>query len=297
MPPAGDTLEMRPPAADLASYLFAFVYRRETDVGGVVRILPELRASIQIQTADPYWLREREPSAKWEQTPRIALWGPRFDWGYGFAASRIKAYAVGLTAKGLRTITGMKTALLLNKVCGLEAFNAALAARLDPFPDEPFGAWSARAAEVLRAFFASAPAQAVDFNSALRILATSEGGAVARAARESGLSERQFRRVFEDIHGAAPKRYQRALRVDRMIRQLHPAPWEKDAYEGEPLPFADQPHAIREFREMTSMTPANYVAAKRNSDRALRSIAVEGVAPPNSELDAVSDDDHAAARR
>lgn len=270
---------MRPPPTDLAPFVFAFIHRDEEGVGGVVRVLPELRASIQIQTIDPYWLRGHGQSAAWERTPRVALWAPRFEWGFGFATRHIRAFAIGLTPEGFRTITREKPTLLLNRVFDLHEFNTGLAGMVDPLTDESFDAWIARILNPLRTLFASAsPGRA--FRNAIHILGIAEGGAVARAASEAGLSERQFRRVFTDYYGVSPKRYQRALRVDRMIRQLHPLPWEKDVLEEELIPFADQPHAIREFREMTGTTPAEYVLAKRSGDRTLRSIAVEGVVPP-----------------
>jgi AraC-like DNA-binding protein len=116
--------------------------------------------------------------------------------------------------------------------------------------------------------------------ASLGILATQEGGAVARAAAAAQLSERQYRRLFIRLYGVSPKRYQRAIRVDRMIRQLHDFPWEIDAYNA-PIPFSDQPHAIREFRAMTGITPRAYLRAKESRDTTLRSVPVDGVAPPD----------------
>jgi AraC-like DNA-binding protein len=278
-PPPGGTLEMRPPPADLAPFVFAFVHRDEDVSGGVVCVLPEPRASIQIQTADPYWLRARGDSSVWERTPRIALWAPRFEWAFGFAARRIRAFAIGLTPEGFQAVSRQKTPPLLNRVFDLHVFDSGLATMVAPLTDESFDAWAGRVQDPLRTFFTSAP-PGRSFGHVVHILATAGGGAVAQAAREAGLSERQFRRLFADIYGVSPKRYQRALRVDRMIRQLHPAPWEKDAHEDELIPFADQPHAIREFREMTGTTPAQYALAQRTGARTLRSIAARGIAPP-----------------
>ena len=68
--------------------------------------------------------------------------------------------------------------------------------------------------------------------------------------------------------------------VDRMIRRLHDAPWEADAWAEAPIPFADQPHAIREFRALTGLTPRAYVRAKRSGDATLRSVSGDPSAPP-----------------
>lgn len=274
---------MRPPPADLAGLLTGFVHRNDSQGGDVVMVLPELRASIQIMLADPYWLRCREvegaQEAKWVQLPRIALWAPKYAWCYGFAARRIKAYAVGLSPAAFHRLTGKPTSALLDGVFALDTFSPSLAAALTPLAEEDFDMWRARAADVLRAYF-SMPQKTIDFDAAVETLATESSGAVAEAARLAGLSERQFRRVFAKLYGVAPKRYQRAVRVDRMIRQLHPSPWEADSQADRAIPFADQPHAIREFKAMTGLTPAEYVRRKRPGDRTLRSIVVQNVAPP-----------------
>jgi AraC-like DNA-binding protein len=104
---------------------------------------------------------------------------------------------------------------------------------------------------------------------------------VAAAAEAAGLSERQFRRLFRARYGVAPKRYQRAVRVDRMLRQIHPRPWEADAHAERPIAFADQPHAIREFRALTGLTPGQYVRAKAQGDATLRSVYAPDVQPPD----------------
>ena len=151
---------------------------------------------------------------------------------------------------------------------------------VDAEPDEPFDVWIARAADILRAVFAVRPVAADPLTASLPILATGDGDASARAAAACGLSERQHRRLFHRLHGVPPKGYQRLLRVDRMIRRLHDTPWEADAWAEAPIPFADQPHAIREFRALTGLTPRAYVRAKRSGDATLRSVSGDPSAPP-----------------
>ena len=98
------------------------------------------------------------------------------------------------------------------------------------------------------------------------------------------MSQRHFRRELLRFHGVSPKRWQRAVRVDRTLRQLHAAPWEEDAY-AEPAAFSDQPHAIREFRRFIGATPREYFRSKRTGDLTLRSLPVEGVDPPETQHD------------
>lgn len=273
-------LAVHAPPAGLAPFVSGFVHRDERVDGRAVRLLPDVRTSVQIMLADPYWIRERGEGEAWQQLPRIALWGPRHDWGYGFAASRVTCFAFGLTPAGFRTVTRGPARDWLNRVGPLDALAPALAAAIDPLEAEPFTVWMARIIPMLEGVFAGAAPAPFDWRDVTAILAEEAGGAVRKAADAAGFSERQFRRVFEELSGVAPKRYQRALRVDRMIRQLHPAPWEADTAPDIPIPFADQPHAIREFRALTGLTPADYVRLKTGADRTLRSVAVDGLALP-----------------
>lgn len=273
-------LAVHAPPPALAPFVSGFVHRDERVDGRAVRLLPDVRTSVQIMLADPYWIRERGEGEAWQRLPRIALWGPRHDWGYGYAAARVTCFAFGLTPAGFRAVTRRPARHWLNRVDGLDASAPALAVAIDPLDAEPFTEWMARVIPVLEAVFADAAPTPFDWSGVTGILAEEAGGAVRKAADAAGLSERQFRRVFEELSGVAPKRYQRALRVDRMIRQLHPAPWEADAAPDIPIPFADQPHAIREFRALTGLTPADYVRLKTGADRTLRSVAVDGLALP-----------------
>lgn len=268
----------REPPSGLRPFVQALVARDERPEARVVRILPELRASIQVMAAAPYWLCARAPDAPWRRLPRVALWGPQHAWGYGYAGGHVRAFGCALTAAGLAALRRPAWAAV-NEVTPLAVAAPALGAALEPVGEEDFDAWLARALPALQAAFAGA--DPVDpLPGALDILATAEAGALDEAASAAGLSERQFRRVFRDRYGVSPKRYQRALRVDRMIRQLHARPWELDGHADHPIAFADQPHAIREFRALTGLTPRQYAQAKAKGDAAMRSVAETGMAGP-----------------
>jgi methylphosphotriester-DNA--protein-cysteine methyltransferase len=279
--PAGALTAASAPA-DLAAYVPGFVHRDEDAGRRVVRVLPETRMSIQIMAGAAYWLRDAGDGASWRRLPRIALWGPRYSWCYGFAAGRIRAYAMMLSAAGFARLTNAAATRATNQVIDLASLHPHLARALDVLPDEAFDAWRERVTASLRAFFTSAGAATDPIAATLPILATAEANAVAQAAEHAGLSERQYRRVFAHYYGATPKLYQRAIRVDRMLRQLHQAPWEADAFLDTPIAYADQPHAIREFRSMTGLTPGEYVRAKRDGGATLRSAPTAEIAPPEA---------------
>lgn len=276
-------LEWREPPEDIAHYVYGFVHRDDEKGGGPVqRLLPDIRASLQFMLADPYWTRGRSDDAPWVQVTRASIWGPKHDWCYGFAKRHVRAFAVGLTAAGLRALSGTPATKLLNQVIPLATFNTILADELDPTANETFDDWHMRAAANLRKFFSNVPPARDPIAASLDTLATAEGDAIAQAAEHAGLSARQYRRLFADMYGVSPKRYQRALRVDRMIRQLHTRPWESDAFEGA-IAFADQAHSIREFRALTGMTPQAYAATKRDGDPTLRSVPLANIAGPETE--------------
>ena len=99
--------------------------------------------------------------------------------------------------------------------------------------------------------------------------------------KELNISERQFRRLFEKLYGVSIKTYQRAIKADRMIRQLHHAPWESDIFKSYPIEYTDQSHAIREFKHHTGITPRKYSILKVGGDATLRSINANDILPPD----------------
>lgn len=273
-------LSLTPPPAGTEPAVLGLVERNAETAGEVVRVLPELRPSIQIMIGDPYWLRPAEGDDRWRCLPRVALWGPQVRWKYGHAARHIRCYAVAVTPGALPVLTGEPAAAWLDRIEPLLDHAPDLAEALDPRPHEGFQAWVERITPHLIDLAGRVPPDETGLAQALDVLATAEGDAVARAARRTGLSVRHFRRRFAEVYGLGPKAYQRHLRVDRMLRQLHQWPWDPDGYGEVPIAFADQPHAIREFRALTGLTPHQYLAAKAPGDATLRSVPVAGIEPP-----------------
>ena len=277
MSTTGDILRLVPAPAALAAHMFGFVHRRDARGGDVVLILPEARTSIQLRRADPYYIREVDAGAAWREVPGLSLWGPRLARGYGYAAQRIEVFAVGLTPAGFRALTGAAPGALVNEAARLESLSPRIAANLSAIAAPDFDRWRKEATEILAAAFAAAPPPPP---MARGLEALGENGDIAGASRRLGLSERHFRRLFSAEFGANPKTYARILRFDRTLRQLHPRPWEAASPPGTD-DYADQAHLIREFCAFAEITPGAYVRNKqRHGDRILRSIVVEGVAPP-----------------
>lgn len=276
------TLVRLDPPPGLAPFVYALVHRDDSAGGGVMRLLPELRSSIQVTLGDRYWTRPPDEAA-WQPAPRVALWGPKFRPGYGYAHRHIRVHAIGLSSLGLRALTGAPVDAMAERIVDLADLDAEGAAALAPRAADTPERWRERALGWLAQCLRNAPRED-PLAAGLPLLSTRDGDAVTQAARACGLSERQFRRLFPAWHGCAPKTWQRIARVDRMLRTLHAAPWEGDPHAPFPIAFADQPHAIREFRALTGITPRAYWQAKRAADATLRSLRAPDIAPPSGPI-------------
>jgi AraC-like DNA-binding protein len=88
-----------------------------------------------------------------------------------------------------------------------------------------------------------------------------EAPSVRALVADSGYSHRRFIELFEDAVGLTPKRYARVLRFRRALERI--------ARDGAPClaelaleaGYVDQAHFNRDFREMTGISPTQYLAA------------------------------------
>lgn len=275
-----ELVRLVPAPRELAAYVGGFVHRLDERGGEVVSVFPHARSTVQLMLADAYWLKEADTGATWRRLPRIALWGPRLIRGYGFAARRICSYGFSVTPAGMCALWGRPPGAFVNKVSDLARIDIALSAELfEAGLALNFDAWMDAVCGMLRKRFAlMAPATPVA--AAFDLLASANVESIAGLAQQTGLSERQFRRLFACEFGAPAKIYQRVLRFDRTLRALHPEPWERPPPDGAGG-YADQPHLIREFRTFTGVTPGAYVRSKESrGDLTLRNVVVSGVAPP-----------------
>ncbi len=90
-------------------------------------------------------------------------------------------------------------------------------------------------------------------------------------AERAGLGPRRFGELFREAVGVSPKRWLRLRRFQRVLaRAADPAlDWAGLAAE---LGYADQPHLVREFRELAGLTPSAY---RRLAPRAPNHVPIE----------------------
>jgi AraC-like DNA-binding protein len=77
-----------------------------------------------------------------------------------------------------------------------------------------------------------------------------------------GLSARRFSQLFGEQVGLSPKRYQRVMRFQAVLRRIYdaaPLNWADVAFD---CGFFDQAHFIHEFRAFSGLSPTEYMAQR-----------------------------------
>lgn len=78
-------------------------------------------------------------------------------------------------------------------------------------------------------------------------------------ARQVGLSRRQLERRFKQKVGLSPKRYARIQRLQQTAQRLETRGVNRLTDLAYELGFADQAHMIRDFKQLTGVTPSQYL--------------------------------------
>jgi AraC-like DNA-binding protein len=90
-------------------------------------------------------------------------------------------------------------------------------------------------------------------------LTGSDSRSIAELQAELGVSRRYFVSQIRRRVGLRPKVLQRIARMRRLLQELDarkPIRWSEEAVGAG---YFDQPHAIRDFRAFTGLTPTEYV--------------------------------------
>ncbi|HEY2443292.1 MAG TPA: AraC family transcriptional regulator [Streptosporangiaceae bacterium] len=124
-------------------------------------------------------------------------------------------------------------------------------------------------AEALRRLIALTAAMAAQrppdplVSQAARLLAA-PGMRTDEIARQLGVSERQFRRRFQDAVGYGPKTLQRVLRFRRFVDRVDGAPGRADlAVIAAEAGYADQAHLTRESVRLAGLPPSALARVRR----------------------------------
>ena len=163
----------------------------------------------------------------------------------------------------LRRLLSLPTNELVDRVIPLEAVLGAqardLGARLIETPDRGTRATVLGDALARRlAGGASVGRPQVEGLAARRARGKSD---IAESARDIGWSGKQFRPRIQDAVGVGPRAYRRLLRFDALTKAIANAAGAPDwAALALDAGYYDQAHMIREFRELSGLTPGTYLA-------------------------------------
>jgi len=100
--------------------------------------------------------------------------------------------------------------------------------------------------------------------ASLKMISSQKGVlSIASLAREMFISQRQLERLFKKQVGISPKTYAQLQKVSqaRKVLKINTGSLADVGYQAG---FYDQSHFIREFKKVVGMTPAQYVALKRD---------------------------------
>lgn len=86
---------------------------------------------------------------------------------------------------------------------------------------------------------------------------------VSELCRALGVGERRLRRVFADAVGLSPKEACRVARFSRAAELLRSRDGAESGRVVHDAGYYDQPHFIREFRQLSGLTPGAYLGERR----------------------------------
>lgn len=85
---------------------------------------------------------------------------------------------------------------------------------------------------------------------------------LVRLAEEACLSQKQFKRVFQNYVGCNPKEFMRIVRFNRVLRALKAQKPINFAQIAQEYGYSDQSHFIREFKVFSGYTPLEFLTSE-----------------------------------
>lgn len=250
------------PPADLRPFVQALVERSDSAALGVAIELPDPSPLFQFVLGGDYEMRRHGADAAFATVPHSALWGPTSAVWEARALGPAHIYCVVLTHLGAAMFGQIDVGAFAEQRIDIRDLHVAdIGAELRDAPD--FVARTALVIDWLRA--AAAAARQPRGNGLALASAIVNGrlvGSVEKIARQLGISTRALHKKLVVASGWAPKRLLRLVRLQAVLRQIHPQPWDIAATDDARLHFHDDSHFVRDFKQLTTLTPAAYRTAK-----------------------------------
>ncbi len=244
---------------------------REAHLGAATRRIPlpaRTDVLLEFYFTTPHRL-ELQPTAAPDRAPWVAAVGPQtFRRVDLLLTGRVDSFTIHFAPTGLYTLLGVPMDGLTD--AGIDAsrlFGAQATADLhDELADAAGLATRARIADrflLARRMRRLEPASGASRAVAAALAHMRRWPGMDRAetlAARSGLSDRQFRRLFGEQIGIAPKRYARMLRFEAAVAAKAAAPdrpWTDIAHD---LGWFDQAHMDKDFRALAGVPPSLHLA-------------------------------------
>lgn len=259
MQPPSDVISRIAPPRDLLPLVEALAGRSALVGRARFPVFPTARAELIFHFGDPFLVAD-EAAGPMRPLAPAALLGPRRTLYWQSAGPLIDWFLVQLTPLGCRRLLGLAFAEAWDREVELAAMTA-LHERLRGLTS--FRARALVAVEALRAMQSGA----VEDDPVSRL------GSLARAGRIRNLAAlgarldvgpRRFHQLFVAEHGIGPKYFLSLMRFGRQLAARHPS-FDPGCETDEPE-YADDSHAIREFRRFAGLTPGAY-ARQKQGDR------------------------------
>lgn len=225
-------------------------------------VFPTARAELIFHFGDPFLVADAPMGAMRPLAPAVLL-GPRREIYWQSAGPHIDWFLIQLTPLGCRRLLGLSFAEIwgqevdLADLCG--ATMTELHERLRGLTS--FRARAALAVETLRAAQRGAGAGNDPVSLAGSLARSGRIRSVAQLGARLDVGPRRLHQRFVADYGISPKFFLSLMRFGRQLEARHPS-FDPRAHADEPE-YADDSHAIREFRRFTGLTPGAYARQKR----------------------------------
>ena len=262
--PGDFDFRIRPPGDPLDRFVSAVWYARGRVPHGRERILPSPGAVLLVVLGAPLRMTEPGEDAGLVEVSGAWLTGPHERPIFNQPTGETHAVGAVFQPGGIGAFIDGPIDAIANRILSMDELAPSivapgtLSAEMDP--DATLDALTDALVGAM-----APPADHRRWSGAIEQLISADGGSVAAVQQAIGVSRRHFAAQIQQRVGLRPKSIQRIARLQRLLEELDarkPVRWSEEAVGAG---YFDQPHAIRDFRMFTGMTPTEYVNRRREA--------------------------------
>lgn len=250
---------------DLAPLVVGFAERHDETALGEALELPFANPLLQFILRGHYAVRRLSTRDAFERAPNAALWGSAGSAAIGRHTEPLHVFVVILTNKGVASLARFPPSRIVDLRVAFDAVWPSETFLLDQIVSA--GSFAERvcvATAWLREVCPSAnTGDGPVLHLADEIAAGRVRGPVGPIAAKVGVDTSTLRRMFEKVVGRTPKASLRLARLQRALVRIHPQPWRREADDDALLEYFDQSHFMKDFMQLATVGPRQYLLAKR----------------------------------